>query len=1145
MNSTPSSQIVPVVGPVSGPPAGADAHYLCRLQVAQPRPTLVVTPTPESAERMAADLRLFANRFELPAPLHLASWDNLPHEFVSPLPEVAGGRMAVLLALMKTEQAMPILVAPVAAVLHRLPPKTVLTRYSMTLWPGLEMDPAELPNLLATMGYVRAAQVELPGQFSIRADILDIYPPLVPGQPEGPCRVEWFGDQVDSVRGFNPVDQRSTGPIKRLLVPPVTELPNDDEMIEWAQLQVADLAEQRGLDDASITLETSRLSRTPRTAGIETWAPFFYDEPMAALDDYFDGPLRMVWSDPEGVTGVADTLARKAAEAMDDERRHGTIVPEDDALYVPLDRLAVGGETVQLPPYDQELDDSPLGRWKTLPQLGLGPLDETSEAPDGGRLAARFEQLAALCDDGPVTVVCPDQTRADALAAVLADHDIAVGSRTGQVDLLIGTLSRGFCGAEGDRQVTYLNEAELFGRQAVLTPPPRARMARFLSTFSDLQAGDAVVHGNHGIGVYRGLKRLEAGGITADFLEVEYRDGDRIYVPMDHLHLVQKYAGSEGLPTLDKLGGKGWDKTRKKVRKELTELAQELVELHAAREVAVGHAFPPIGGDGLAFAAGFPYTETPDQLRAIADISADMERPRPMDRLVCGDVGYGKTEVAFRAAFQAMADGRQVALLVPTTLLAQQHYTTALKRFAPFPFRIETVSRLHGEKERKAIMEGLANGTVDLVIGTHQLLSSRTRFKRLGLLIVDEEQRFGVAHKERIKQWKTDVDVLTLTATPIPRTLQLSLIGVRDMSLLETPPPDRRAIQTRVARFDPTLIAEAVEREMARDGQVFFVHNRVKDIGGMGRMLADLVPKARIAIAHGQMAEKELESTIGRFIDGAVDILLSTSIVESGLDIPRANTIIINRADRFGLSELYQLRGRVGRSQRQAYAYMLGPEEGWSGEAKERLNAIQAFTELGSGFRIAARDLEIRGAGSLLGHKQSGHIAAVGIETYMGLIKEAMAEIRGGTTIPAIEPSIRLGLNGAIPDDYLPDGGIRLTIYKRIASIADPADVAPLAEELRDRFGPTPEPVGCLLLSARLKAVALRLRVVQLEHTGKGVVHVTFDAHNTMSESGLRMLMAEYGSAIKFTSQHAFQLQLGHADDMQRAAALCDLLEAL
>ncbi|MBI5137708.1 MAG: transcription-repair coupling factor [Nitrospirae bacterium] len=1118
---------------VHGVPGAAGAHLIAALSREAPLPTLLLAADAEAARALHGDLLLFRRLDGLPEPLYFPAWETLPHEFASPLPEVAGMRMAALIEARR--QAAPLLVAPVAAVLHRLPPPDVLAAFSLELRVGAVVPFDRLAERLAALGYQDAAQVSQPGHFAIKGDIVDIFPPHL----AQPARIEWFGDEVDRLVAYDPVDQKATDPLERVLVAPITELPHSPEMVARARRRVAAICAERGLDPASTTLETGRLDRSPRTDGIETWAPFFFEHPMVDVTAYLGGRPRVVLLGAGTVRATARGLAQKALDAMADEARRGTVVPEADALFVTLDALC-GRAPIEL----EAAPDADRPRpWTDADALGFGPVDPAQKTAKGA-LPARFAALAALAARARVTIACPDAERARAFGEILGQHQVPHGhtAAPGRVALAVGDLSGGF-GADGG---VFLTEAEIFGRQTAVAPPPRSHIALFLSTFDDLKVGDPVVHIQHGIGLYRGLSRITAGGMESDFLEVEYLGGDRIYVAMDHLHLVQKYqGGGDGLPALDRMGGKSWEKKRGRAKKALAELAQDLVDLHAARELAKGHPFAPEGAAGVEFAASFPYTETPDQLRAIGEVRADMAAPRPMDRLVCGDVGYGKTEVAIRAAFKAMLDGRQVAFLAPTTLLAQQHFATCSKRFAAWPFKVAVLSRFQGEADRRDVLRGLEDGTLDLVIATHKLITKPVDFARLGLLVIDEEQRFGVAQKERVKQWKTSVDVLTLTATPIPRTLQLSLIGVRDLSIIDTPPPDRRAVQTRVTRFDPTLIKEAIERELARGGQVFFIHNRVHDIGAMAQFLKRLVPTAEIAVAHGQMPERQLETVMGRFVSAQANVLLSTSIVESGLDIPRANTIIINRADRFGLAELYQLRGRVGRSAVQAHAYLLGPEDGWSGEAKERLMAIQAFTDLGSGFRIAARDLEIRGAGSLLGHKQSGQIAAVGIDAYMGLIKEAMAEIRGETVQPDFEPDIKLDAAASIPHAYVADDATRLALYKRVAGLKSEADAITLAEEMADRFGRPPAAVSALLGQAALKVICRQLRLASLRHLDHGRYQLGFDADNALSESGLAMLLAQYGPRLRFLSESAFELDLKATPEQGGLETLIALLKGL
>jgi len=692
-----------------------------------------------------------------------------------------------------------------------------------------------------------------------------------------------------------------------------------------------------------------------------------------------------------------------------------------------------------------------------------------------------------------------------------------------------GDLSAGFLSSE--LRLAVLTEEELFAKGARHKPQTKSKAATFLSSLEDLNIGDYVVHVQHGIAKYRGLKRLSVQDFDSDYLILEFYGGDTLYVPLDRLNQIQRYSGAEShVPRLDRLGGTSWARTTARVKKDIEEMAQELVDLYANRELAKRHSY---GYDSTLyheFEAAFEYEETGDQLKAIDDITHDMASSKPMDRLVCGDVGYGKTEVAMRAAFKAVEDNRQVAVLVPTTLLAHQHYDNFAERFAPFPTRVALLSRFQSPKEAKAIVKDIAAGSVDVVIGTHRLLQQDVQFRNLGLVIIDEEQWFGVKHKERLKELRTQVDVLTLTATPIPRTLQMAMASVRDLSIIDTPPAGRLSIRTQVVRSSDKLIREAILRELGRGGQVYFVHNRVETMERTGAWLQQIVPEARIVMAHGQMNAKPLEAVMLKFFHREADVLVASAIIQSGIDVPSANTIIVNRADTFGLAQLYQLRGRVGRSGDQAYAYFLVPDEGrLTDDAQKRLTAIQQFTELGSGFRIAAADLEIRGAGNLLGKQQSGHIAAIGLDLYMQMVEQAVQRLKGQVVEEEPDPTLRLNVSAFIPEDYVADPHQRLSLYKRLSSSTQVGDLALLHGEIQDRFGPPPEPVERLLevMQVRLQAKVLRLSSIELK---TGSVVVTLDANSKVAQTAIQHLMDRYKSRIRFLSPLAFELQMPHQD---------------
>jgi transcription-repair coupling factor (superfamily II helicase) len=903
---------------------------------------------------------------------------------------------------------------------------------------GDRLERELLLEALERAGYERADTVVEVGQWSVRGGILDVFSPSHPR----PARLEFFGDEVESIRLFDPSTQRSTGGLDEVLVLPLAagaDDPGGARLLDFAPPTAPAVLDAPGLLD-----ETSEEAPGRRPLG-----EMLGDRPRLEL------------------ALVADTGAEHPLETLEVPRYRGKFGPLTDDLR----------------------------RWRA--------------------------------EGFTVRLVAGDEHQAEHLRDILRDHDVEAllaAALDGPEPLAIvtGECSGGFSiPAVG---LVVLTEAEIFGARRRTLRRPKYQRGAALTAFTDLDVGDLVVHEDHGIGRYHGLRTMTVGDRDADFLLLEYAEGGQLYVPVDRLDLVSKYLGGDaGAARLDRLGGASWQRVKDSVRAALREMAEALLKLYARRAVAEGHGFSPDMPWQREFEAAFRFEETPDQLRAIEDVKRDMESPRPMDRLVAGDVGYGKTEVALRAAFKAVTDGYQAAVLVPTTVLAQQHWSTFSDRFGAFPARVELLSRFRSPTEQKAVVEGLAQGTVDVVIGTHRLLSTDVEFKNLGLLIVDEEHRFGVAHKERMKQLRASVDVLALTATPIPRTLYMSLSGVRDMSVIETPPLDRLPIETVVRRFSKAAIKEALERELERGGQVFFVHNRVQSLVSMTRFIRELVPDARVIMAHGQMRERELEAAMVRFIDGQADILVSTAIVESGLDIPTSNTIIVNRADRFGLAQLYQLRGRVGRERLQAYCYLLVPADGRVDEqAQRRLRALQELTELGSGFKLALRDLEIRGAGNLLGAEQHGHIAAIGYDLYSKLLAEAVQELRGDRAPVAVEPIISVSAEGFLPEDYVPEVNQRLAFYKRLAGAAGDDEVADLGAELGDRFGPLPEPADLLLDIVRLRVAARALGIERIE-AGEGKAVITFSPATTVEPA--RLVAAIHKSRGRLRMRREFTVE--------------------
>jgi transcription-repair coupling factor (superfamily II helicase) len=861
---------------------------------------------------------------------------------------------------------------------------------------------------------------------------------------------------------------------------------------------------------------------------------------MDTLFDYLPDPPRIVLDEPK----VLEDICAGAWEKIDDGYlRHA----DRDATqpYPSPERLFLTWEEVQ----------QTAGTW---PMLALEPLTApgdswsptvsfTGQTPASVGLGIRgtpFSQTLNLLDrlreEHRVVLVARSRGQVERLLALLREHDLpadewkaSVWARRGAGKLpfyvLHGELSAGFI--SGELRLALLTEEELFAKGARHKPQPKSRTATFLSSLEDLNVGDYVVHVQHGIAKYRGLKRLSVQDFESDFLILEFAGGDTLYVPLDRLNQVQRYSGAEGhVPRLDRLGGTSWAKTTARVKKDIEEMAQELIDLYANRELVKRNAYGTPSTLYHEFEAAFEYEETGDQLKAIEDIVRDMESTRPMDRLVCGDVGYGKTEVAMRAAFKAVEHGRQVAVLVPTTLLAHQHYDNFAERFAPFPTRVALLSRFQSPRETKAILKDVAAGIVDVVIGTHRLLQKDVIFRDLGLVIIDEEQWFGVKHKERLKQLRTQVDVLTLTATPIPRTLQMAMSSVRDLSIIDTPPAGRLAIKTDVVRFSDMTVRDAILRELGRGGQVYFVHNRVETMERIGAWLHQLVPEARMVMAHGQMDAKPLEAVMLKFVKHEADVLIASAIIQSGLDVANANTIIVNRADMFGLAQLYQLRGRVGRGGEQAYAYFLIPDEGTlTGDAQKRLLAIQQFTELGSGFRIAAADLEIRGAGNLLGKQQSGHIAAIGLDLYMQMVEQAVQRLKGHLVEEEPDPTLQLPVSAFIPEQFVVDPHQRLSLYKRLTACGQVGELALLHGEIQDRYGLPPDPVERLFEVMQLRIHAKRLKLASIEVHQQSVT-ITLRPNASVAEAAVQRMMDRLKKRLRFLSPLSFEIQMPHDD---------------
>ncbi len=955
-----------------------------RLAEHCPATLLMVCPEPSGVDPLTDDLALFTSL----EPGRFPAWEAVGarqaiHD------EVFGERLRMLKRLAGGD-APQILVAGIQSLLQPVPDRDRLRQHTRRLHVGAETPPDELAAWLAGAGLHHATAVELPGEFSVRGGIVDVFAP----DWDAPVRIELFGDEIESIRRFDAASQRSLARLDTV----------DITLVDPAQSGGAHLADY--LPDGSwvVLVEPGEVDEQGAN----------YLERVEAVDSC------------HGLPDVLRTLMR---------------FPSVAAWAVAPASLEA---TCQLRIESVERFSGKLNRVR----------DELDEAGAGQ----------------DVFVVCQTEAEVHRLGELFAETKAA---GEGRLHFPVGTLSKGF--RLVPEQTVLLSSAELFHREDLVRPTQR-RLGRAIDSFLDLRPGELVVHVAHGIGRYRGLKLLEKGAQREEHLELEFHGGTRLYVPTSKIGLVQKYVGgSKGRPTLARLGGQTWVKQKARVARAVTDLAADMLELQAARASRPGIGFPPDTEWQREFDASFPYQETPDQLAAIGAIKADMTQPRPMDRLLCGDVGYGKTELAMRAAFKAVEAGYQVAILVPTTILAEQHYRTFTARMAEFPFQIASLSRFLTRAQQAEVIKRLAEGSVDIVIGTHRLAQRDVRFQNLGLVIIDEEQRFGVEVKEHLKALRSTVDVLTMTATPIPRTLHLSLLGVRDISNLETPPEDRLAVETRVTRFQPELVCHAVERELNRGGQVFFVHNRVEDIFRLKRKLEAMVPEAAIGVGHGQMREHELERVMLDFVSGRCDILLATTIVENGLDIPNANTIFIDEADRYGLADLHQLRGRVGRYKHRAYCYLLiDPKKNLTPNAAKRLRAIEEFSDMGAGFAIAMRDLEIRGAGNILGTEQSGHIAVVGYELYCSLLEQAVRSLKRLPPATAVEVDIDLPVETYLPRSYVPDMRAKIDLYRRLARISEAAELADFVAELTDRFGSPPPVVERLLELAELRIAARR-----------------------------------------------------------------------
>lgn len=988
-------------------------------------------------------------------------------------------------------------------------------------------DLERLLDDLVLLGYERVIQVETAGQFAVRGGILDIFPLT----EEAPYRIEFWDDEVDTIRSFDVESQRSIENVKELSIYPATEFILSEEQLRNGKQKISDELEQyyatlkkdKKLDEARRIKEIigeflERVGEYNGSVAMDSFLHFFHDKTVSFFDYFSKEDTIFFIDEPMRIDEKAEAVELEFKEGMIGRLESGYILPSQaDAIYsykelcIKLEKQA----TVLISMMEHRISNFSVVNKYDFTVKSVSPYNKNFDVLVKDLKEWKLKKYRVI-------LISSSKSRARRLSEDLQEHainafyceDFTRPVQPAEVFVASGALHHGF--EYPLVNFVVISESDIFGSKKQRKAKKKSYEGSKVHSFTDLNVGDYVVHENHGLGIYRGIEKIEVDGVSKDYLKIEYAGSGVLYILATGLEVLQKYAGSEAKkPKLNKLNSLEWKNTKKKVKGAVQEIAKELVELYAKRQQKEGYQFGPDTVWQTEFEEMFPYQETEDQLRAIDDTKRDMESRKIMDRLICGDVGYGKTEIAIRAAFKAVADSKQVVFLVPTTILAQQHYNNFVQRMMDFPVSIDMMSRFRSAKEQKKTLERLKNGTLDIVIGTHRVLSKDIEFKNLGLLIVDEEQRFGVTHKEKIKQMKGDVDVLTLSATPIPRTLHMSLIGIRDMSVLEEPPVDRSPIQTYVLEHNDEIIREAIHRELARDGQVYYVYNRVSNIDEVAMRIAELVPEANVSFAHGQMSERELEKIMFDFINGEIDVLVSTTIIETGLDISNANTMIIDDAERLGLSQLYQLRGRVGRSNRTSYAFLMYRRDKVLKEvAEKRLQAIKEFTELGSGFKIAMRDLEIRGAGNLLGAKQHGHMEAVGYDLYCKMLNEAVKDLKGESTEEDnYDTVVDMDIDAFIPATYIRSEFQKLDIYKRIAEISTEEEFLDMQEELLDRFGDLPHAVNNLLNIAFLKAIAHQAFVTKLDHRGKKVKLVMY-GQAPLDVSKIPSLLEQYKGAL-------------------------------
>ncbi len=1113
--------------------AASQTSYISAALIDQyHQPVLFLTNGSLSAKKKVVDLKTFLPEREV---LLFPDLDPIPFGAIAQSREVMAQRLKALQGILLSENA--VVVCPGEALLKKLIAPEVFMQYSITLEIGQRVDLQETVSTLIAQGYERVDMVEGTGHFSLRGGILDVFPL----SSDNPLRIEFFDDEVDSIRQFVVETQRSLNKLNQIVIPPAKEtiLPLERVTASLPAIKKELVTEKTmllkaGKNDAYKRL-TERMNEIleklehgvfPEEA--ENLFSFFYPD-GATLLDYFPQGTILFQEEPSRQKELLENRAREQAETHVNLLEQGLVLPSqlnNTSTYTELSKKLTRFTRIGYSLLPKQIDVKP----KNIVSFSAKTMHLFK-----GKTDLLVDEIKTLKEkEFTILVFASTLSRGEKIEELFKDYGVFARIETGlpkhmepgETIIMCGTLEAGF--EVTAARLAVITDWEIYGQpKKTRIVKPQDKQGTKITHFSDLRPGDYVVHASHGIGKYVGIKQLEVGGVRKDYLFVQYHGEDKLYVPTDQIGLIQKYLGAEGTaPKLYKLGGNDWNRVKQRVKESVKDLANDLIALYASRQKVPGYRFSADTVWQKEFEDAFPFEETGDQLRAIEEIKKDMEAPRPMDRLLCGDVGYGKTEVALRAAFKAAMDNKQVAVLVPTTILAQQHYNTFTERFSGYPLKIDMLSRFKSAKEQRSILNEVQKGSIDIIIGTHRLVQEDVGFKDLGLVVVDEEQRFGVLHKEKLKRFTQTVDVLTLTATPIPRTLNMALIGARDMSILETPPEDRFPVQTYVLEFNLEIIADSIRREIERGGQVFFVHNRVQDIDKTARLLKAAVPEARIVVAHGQMREDQLERRMLDFINGDYDVLVCTTIIETGLDIPNVNTLIVNEAEKMGLSQLHQLRGRVGRSHRMAYSYFTYKKDKSLTEvAEKRLQAIREFTEFGAGFKIAMRDLEIRGAGNILGSEQHGHMMAVGFDLYCKLLDEAVNELKGTMPDKLPEPLLDLNINAFISDQYISDSAVKIEIYKKIMMIESKEDSIDIEDELVDRFGDPPEPVVNLITIARIKSLAWKKGVQSITQIAD-TVNIKFFEESELKASHLAPLTSIFKNRISFAVTPNLQILL-------------------